>query len=131
MSRVEPHERDTVAAGEVEHPHSRRRGLRPNDLHTDSRNGLQSLAAGDERRQQQIAERAVLEQQRLQHLTVEGDVAQRFRDRRGDEHRLPGEQIHLAEESRRAVLDDLVARGIGDRHLAVKDRDERARSPIR
>ena len=37
----------------------------------------------------------------------------------------PGQQVHLAEEARGAVADDLVAGGVEDRRLALEDRDER------
>ena len=86
---------------------------------------LQRLAPRDEGREQQVAERPVLEEQRPQHLALDRDVAQRLRDDRRQEHGLPGEQVQLAEEARRAVADDLVARGVEDRDLALEDRDER------
>ena len=37
----------------------------------------------------------------------------------------PEQEVHLAEEARRAVPDDLVAGGVEDGHLALDDRDER------
>ena len=86
---------------------------------------LQRLAPLDERREQQVAERPVLEQQRPQHVAVDGDVAQRLRDDGGEEDGLPGEQVHLAEEAGGAVADDLVAGRVEDRDLALEDRDER------
>ena len=73
----------------------------------------------------EVAERAVLEQERAQRVAVDRDVAQRLRDDRGQEDGLPGEQVHLAEEARGAVADDLVAGRVEDRHLALEDRDER------
>ena len=69
-------------------------------------------------------ERPVLEQQRPQRVAIDGDVAQRLRDDRGQEDGLPGEEVHLAEEARRAVADDLVAGRVEDRDLALDDRDE-------
>ena len=70
-------------------------------------------------------ERAVLEQQRAQRVAVDRDVAQRLRDDRGQEDGLAGEEVHLAQEARRAVADDLAAGGVQDRDLALEDRDER------
>ena len=86
---------------------------------------LQRLAPGDERREHEVAERSVLEQQRAQRVAVDGDVAQRLRDDRGQEDGLPGEQVQLAEEAGGAVADDLVAGRVEDRDLALEDRDER------
>ena len=86
---------------------------------------LQRLAPRDEGRQQEVAQRPVLEQQRPQRVAIDRDVAQRLRDDRRQEDGLPGEEVHLAEEARRAVADDLVAGRIEDRHLAFEDRDER------
>ena len=64
---------------------------------------------------------AVLEEQRPQRFAVDRDVAQRLGDDRGQEDGLPGEQVHLAEEARGAVADDLVARRVEDRHLALDE----------
>ena len=88
---------------------------------------LQRLAAGDEGREHQIAQRAVLEQQPAQDVTVDRDVPQRLRHDRGHEDGLPGEEVQLAEEARGAVTEDLVAGGVEDRHLALPDRDEGVR----
>ena len=68
---------------------------------------------------------AVVEQQRPQLVAVDGDVAHRLRDHRGQVDGLAREQVHLAEEARGAVADDLVARRVEDRRLALEDRDER------
>ena len=43
---------------------------------------LQRFAPGDEGREQEVAERPVLEQQRSQHVAVDGDVAQGLGDDR-------------------------------------------------
>ena len=37
---------------------------------------------------------------------------------------MPGEKVHLAEEARCSVPDDLVSGRIEDRHLSLEDRDE-------
>ena len=84
-----------------------------------------SLAALDEGGEQQVGERAVLEQQLPQLFAVDRDVAQRLGHDGGEEDRLPGEQVHLAEEAGGAVADDLVAGGVEYRDLALEDRDER------
>jgi hypothetical protein len=86
---------------------------------------LERLAAGDEARQQQVAERRVVEQQRTQLLAIDGDVAHRLGDDRGQVHGLAGHQVQLAEEVRSAVACDLAARGVEDRGLALDDRDQR------
>ena len=106
--------------------------VRADDLDADPLDPLERFAPGDEGRQHEVAERAVLVQQRSQRFAVDGDVMQRLDDDRGDEHRLPGKQVQLAEEAGRPVADDLVAASIEDRDLALDDRDERvARSPTR
>ena len=125
VTGIAPGGGNAVVAGEVEHPHRRLRRLRTDDLHADPLHRLQGLAAGDERRQEQIAERAILEQQRTQDVALDSDVPERLRDRRRHEHRLPREQVHLAEEARRPMPDDLVAGGVNDRHLPVENGDER------
>ena len=96
----------------------------PDDLQTESLDPLERFAPGDECRQDDVAERAVLVQERAQHLAGNGDVAQRLGDDRGDEHGLAGEQVELAEEAGRPVADDLVAGGVEDRDLALDDRHE-------
>ena len=63
---------------------------------------LQCLAPGDERREEKIAERAVLVQERPQRAALDRDVAQRLDDERADEHRLPGQDVQLPEEARGA-----------------------------
>ena len=86
---------------------------------------LQRLAPRDERREQEVAERPVVEQERPQRVAVDGDVAQRLRGDRGQEDRLPGQEVQLAEEVGRSVPHDLVAGRVEDRDLALDDRDER------
>ena len=86
---------------------------------------LQRLAPLDERREHQIAEWPVLEQERSQYVAVDRDVAQRLPHHRGQEDGLSGEQIQLAEEAGRTVSNDLVSGRIEDRHLALTDGDER------
>ena len=76
-------------------------------------------------REQQVAERPVLEQQRPQHLALDGDVAHRLGHHGGQVDGLAGQQVQLAEEARGAVADDLVPGGVEDRRLALEDRDER------
>ena len=88
---------------------------------------LQRLTPRDERRQHEVAERPVLEQERAQGVALDRDVPQRLRHDRRHEDRLPGEQVHLAEEARRSVAQDLVACRVEDRDLTLEDRDERIR----
>ena len=99
--------------------------MRTDDLETDALHALQRLAPRDEGREHEVAERAVLVQQRSQRLAGNGDVTQRLGNDRGDEHRLPREQVQLAEEAGRPVADDLIAGGVEDRDLALDDRHER------
>ena len=94
----------------------------------DALDALERLAPGDERRQQEVAQRPVLEQEPTESVAVDRDVAQRLRDDGGEEDGLPGKEVQLAEEPRGAVADDLVAGRIEDGHLALDDRDERIAS---
>ena len=71
---------------------------------------LQQLAALDEGGEQQVREVAVVEEQLLEGVAVDGDVAQRRGDHSGEEDGLAGEQVHLAEEAGGAVADDLAVR---------------------
>ena len=48
--------------------------MRPDDLDPDTGPGLKPLPASHERPEQQVAERAVLEQERSQLLALDGDV---------------------------------------------------------
>ena len=94
-------------------------------LGPDPLKSLKRLAPGHERREQQVAQRPVVEEERPQLITVDRDVAQGLRDNRGEEDGLARQQVHLAEEARGAVPDDLVARRVEYRDLALDDRDER------
>ena len=122
---VAPVERQAVAAREVEHPHRGGGRARADDLESESLDRLQRFSPGDERGQDEVAQRPVLEQPLAHHVAVDGDVAQRLGDHRRDEHGLAGEEVQLAEEAGRTVADDLVARRVEDRDLAFEDRDER------
>ena len=99
--------------------------MRADDLETDAVDLLQGLAPLDERRQHEVAERPVLEQERPQRVAVDGDVAQRLRHDRRHEDGLSRQEVHLAEEAGRSVADDLVACRVDDRDLALENRDER------
>ena len=120
-----PGVREPHAPGEVSQPARVGRIARPDDLEADALATLEQLAPLDERRQQQVRERAVLEQHPPEHFAVDRYVAHRRCDDRGEEHGLPGEQVHLAEEARAAMADDLLAGSVGDRDLTLDDRDER------
>ena len=122
---IAPGVRQPVRPDVVEHAHGRRRGVRTHDLDPHAGHLLQRLAPGDERREEQLAKRAVLEQQGTQYLAVHRDVPERLCGDSGEEHRLTGQEVQLADELRRAVPDDLVVRGVVDRDLALDDRDER------
>ena len=99
--------------------------MRPHDLDADAVTRLERLAARHEGREQDVAERAVLEQERPQLLTLDCDVAHPLGHDRRQEHGLPREQIGLAEKARGPVPDDLGARGVEDGGLAFDDRDQR------
>jgi hypothetical protein len=88
---------------------------------------LERLSSSDKSREDEIAERTIVEQQCAQRVAVDRDVAQRLGHDRRHEHGLPGQEIQFAEKARGAVADDLVARRVQDRHLALTDRDERIR----
>ena len=99
--------------------------VRADDLQPEPRDRLQRLPPRDERGQDEVAQRPVLEQQLPHDVAVHPDVAQGLHGHRGDEHRLAGQQVQLAEEPRRAVADDLLAGRVDYRDLALDDRDER------
>ncbi len=87
---------------------------------------LQRLAAGDERRQQHVAERPVLEEQRPQHLALDRDVAHRLRHDGGQEDGLAREQVRSRRGSPTRPCRTIslpAASRIAD--LALEDRDER------
>ncbi len=99
--------------------------MRADDLQADPLHALQRLAAGDERGEQEVAERAVLVEERAQRAALDGDVPQRLGHERVDEDRLPGQEVQLAEEARGAVPDELVPGRVDDRDLPFEDGDER------
>ena len=102
------------------------RGLgRADDLDPDPLALLEQLAPLDERGEEQVGERAVLEEQPPEDFAIDRDIAHRLGHDRREEDGLPGEQVHLPEEARGAVADDLLAGGVGHRDLALDDRDER------
>ena len=73
--------------------------MRPDDLEADALRTLQGLAARDERREQEVAERAVFVEERAQSAALDRDVAQRLRHERIDENGLPREEVQLTEEA--------------------------------
>jgi hypothetical protein len=122
-----PGEGESVGAGEVEHLPRWLGRAWPDDLDADPFDPLERLPAGDEGREHDIAERAVVEEKRAERIAVDRDVAERLCHDRGQENRLPGEEVQLAEETRGAMADYLVACRIEDRDLALTDGDERIR----
>ena len=73
----------------------------------------------------EVAERAVLVEERAQRAASDGDVPQRLGHERVDEDRLPRQQVQLAEEARGPLPDELVPGRVDDRDLSFEDRDER------
>ena len=73
----------------------------------------------------EVAERAVLVEQREQRAAFDRDVPQRLGHEGVDEDRLSGQQVQLAEEAGGAVPDELVLGCVDDRDLPFEDRDER------
>ena len=116
---------EAQAPGEVEQAARLARLGRADDLEPDPLALLERLAALDEGGEEQVRQRAVLEQQLPQVLAVDRDVAHRLGDDGGEEDGLPGEQVHLPEEARGAVADDLAPGRVDHRDLALDDRDER------
>ena len=98
---VAPRVREARTAHVLDHRAGRGRRPRPDDLDSDALVRLERLPARDEGREQHVAERAVLEEHRPQHVAVDGDVAHRLTRDRGEEHRLPGHQVELPEEAGR------------------------------
>jgi hypothetical protein len=94
------------------------------DFEADTLHPLQRLTPRHERRQKKVAERTVVEEQRPQRVALDGDVAEWLGDDRGQKDRLPRQKVHLAQEFRLAVADDLVVRSIEDRYFAFQDRDQ-------
>ena len=101
-----------LTPGEVEQPARVGRLARADDLEADSLTLLEQLAALHEGVEQQVRKRAVLEEQLPEHFAIDRDVAHRLGDDGGEEHRLPGEEVHLPEEARRTVTHDLLPRGV-------------------
>ena len=126
-----PGEREAVGAREVEHLHRRRRRARPDDLQPDPLHALERLPAGDEGREDEVAQRAVVEQEGAQRVALDRDIAERFRHDRRQEDGLPGEQVELADEAGGAVADDLAAGRVEDGDLARADGDERIDGDLR
>jgi hypothetical protein len=88
---VAPGERQAVAAREVEHPHRRVGRARSNDLQAEALHRLERLPPRDERGQDKVAQRPVVEQQLAHRVAVDGDVAQGLGDDRGHEDGLSRE----------------------------------------
>src|SRR5436309_14613969 len=97
----------------------------PDDLKPEPCHLLQRLPSGDERPQQQLAKRPVVEQQLPQRVPVDREVTQGLGDFRGQEGALPRQQVQLAEEVRPSLPNDLVAGAVEQRDLALENRDER------
>jgi hypothetical protein len=89
---------------------------------------LERLPPSDEGREDEVAERSVVEQECAQRVAVDRDVAQRFGHDRRHEHGLSGQEVQFAEKARRAVADDIVASRVTDRDLALTNGDERIRA---
>ena len=122
---VQPRERQAVPPRELDELSSLPGRMRPDDLETDARSRLQPLPASHERPEQQVAERGVLEQERSQLLTLDGDVAHRRCHFGREEDGLSREQVRLPEEAARAVAVDLRAGLVEDGRLALDDRNQR------
>ena len=122
--RLLPRVGQAVRPSEFEQPHRGLGRTRPHDLQADPPDPLQGFAPSDEGREQEVAELTVLEQQLAQDVPVDRDVAQGLIHDRGQERRLAREQVQLTQEFRGAAADDLVARRVEDRDLALQDCDE-------
>ena len=123
--RIAPRERQAVAPDELKHAHRGLGRTRADDLEADALDLLERFPPRDERRQHEVAERLVIEQERSQLVAVDGDVAESLRHGGSDEHGLPGQEIELAQEVRRPVVGELVAGGVENRDLSLQDHDER------
>ena len=119
-----PGEGQLVGAGELEHAHRWPGGVRADDLEADPLHSLQRLPPRDERGKDQIAQLAVLIEERAESTALDCDVPHRLDDERIHEHRLPGEEVQLAEKARRALPDQLVPGRVDDRDFPVEERDE-------
>jgi hypothetical protein len=122
---VAPHVWQAVSAQVLRHPPRGLRGARADHLDAHPLLALECLAARHEARQQHVAERPVLEQQRAQLFAIDRDVAQRLRGHGRQVDGLAGHEVHLSHESRGAVAHDLLARGVEHSDLALEDRNER------
>ena len=122
---VQPRERQAVAARELDQLSRRLGRMRPDDLGTDTVPRLKPLPPGVEGPEQQVTERTVLEHERSQLLTLNGDVAHRLGHHGREENRLSRQQVRLAQEAKRAVADDLRTGLVEDGRLAFDDRDQR------
>ena len=124
-----PGTRDPVRARELENAHRRLRTARADDLQADTLDALQRLASGDERREQEVAQRPVFIEEPAQLGAFDGDVLEWLGYESVDEDRLPRQEVQLPKEPGRAVPDELVPGCVDDRDLPLADRDERI-SPI-
>ena len=125
LGRIDPGEGKSLPAGEVEQPARPGRVARADDLEPDPLSPLQQLAALDECAQQQVRERAVLEQQLPQCFAIHRDIPHRLGYHGRDEYGLPREEVYLSEETRGAVADDLPPRPVKYGRLPLEDRDVR------
>ena len=113
------------APGELEQATRLARFARTDDLDSDPLALLEKLAPLDEGGKEQVRQRAILEEQPPEDFAIDRDVAHRLGHDRGEEDSLSREEVHLPEEARGAVADDLPAGGVDHRDLALDDRDER------
>ena len=118
---VLPAEWEPVRANEVQHLHRPRGCARSDDLEADSFDALERLSPGDEGREDEVAKRTVVEQQRAQCVAVNRDVAQRFFHDRVHKDCLPREKVQLAEKARGPVSHDLVSVRVDDCDFALKN----------
>ena len=120
-----PRVREPVRARKLEHPHRWLGAVRADDLEADPLHALQRLAAGDEGGEDEVAERAVLVEERPQRGALDRDVPQRLGHERVDEDRLPRQEAQLPEEARGAMPDQHVPGSVDDRDLPFEDCNER------
>jgi ParB-like chromosome segregation protein Spo0J len=122
---IPPGTRDPVRARELENAHRRLRAARADDLQADTFHALQRLSSGDERREQEVAQRPVLVEELAQCRTLDGDVLEWLGYEGVDEDRLPRQEVQLPEEPGRAVPDELVPGCVNDGDFSLADRNER------
>jgi hypothetical protein len=113
------------ATGKVEQAACLVRLARADDLDSDPLALLEQLVPLDKRGEEQVGERAVLEEQPPEDFAIDGYVAHRLGHDGGEEDGLSREEIHLPEKARSAVADYLAAGAVAHRDLALDDRDER------